>query len=53
MSEESYRAGKTDILSVLDAQRNVQDVERQYLQSLFALQSAYAALEETVGAPLQ
>lgn len=53
MSEESYRAGKTDILSVLDAQRNVQDVERQYLQSLYALQSAYAALEETVGAPLE
>ncbi|HET7841287.1 MAG TPA: TolC family protein [Terriglobia bacterium] len=52
MAEESYRAGKADILTVIDAQRNAQDVESQYLQSLFDLQSAYAALEETVGAPL-
>ena len=53
MAEESYRAGKAGILTVLDAQRNAQDVERQYLQSLFELQRAYGALEETVGAPLQ
>jgi outer membrane protein, heavy metal efflux system len=52
MAEESYRAGKADILTVLDTQRNAQDIESQYLQSLFDLQSAYAALEETVGAPL-
>lgn len=53
MAEESYRAGKANILTVLDAQRNAQDVERQYLQSLFEMQSVYAALEETVGAPLR
>lgn len=53
LAEESYRAGKADILTVLDAQRNAQDIERQYLQSLFDLQTAYAALEETVGAPLR
>lgn len=53
MAEESYRAGKAGILTVLDAQRNAQDVERQYLQSLLDLQTAYAGLEETVGAPLQ
>lgn len=52
MAEESYRAGRSNILTVLDAQRNAQDVESQYLQSLLDLQSAYAALEETVGAPL-
>ena len=52
MAEESYRAGKSDILTVLDAQRNAQDVESQYLQSMLDLQTAYAALEETVGAPL-
>jgi cobalt-zinc-cadmium efflux system outer membrane protein len=52
MAEESYRAGKSGILTVLDAQRNAQDIESQYLQSLLDLQSAYAALEETVGAPL-
>jgi cobalt-zinc-cadmium efflux system outer membrane protein len=53
MAEESYRAGKTSILAVLQAQRNVQDVERSYLESLFALQSNYASLEETVGGPIE
>lgn len=53
MAEESYRAGKAGILTVLDAQRNAQDVERQYLQSLLDLHTTYAGLEETVGAPLQ
>ena len=52
MAEESYRAGKATILVVLDAQRNVQDVERTYQQGLLALQSAFASLEEAVGAPL-
>jgi cobalt-zinc-cadmium efflux system outer membrane protein len=53
MAEESYQAGKANILTVLDAQRNVQQVEREYLDSLFAMQGALAALEETVGAPLE
>ena len=52
MAEESYRAGKTNILSVIDAQRNVQEVERSYLESLVALQNAFATLEQTVGAAL-
>lgn len=52
MAEESYQAGKANILSVLDAQRNVQQVRQAYLQSLFAVQQAFAQLEETVGAPL-
>lgn len=52
LAEESYRAGKANILLVLDAQRNVQSVERNYLESLFALQSAFAGLEESVGAKL-
>jgi outer membrane protein TolC len=52
MAEDSYRAGKSSILTVLDAQRNVQEVERSYLDSLFAVQSAFAGLEETVGVPL-
>ena len=52
MAEESYRAGKATILVVLDAQRNVQDVERTYQQGLLVLQSAFASLEEAVGAPL-
>lgn len=53
MAEESYRAGKTDILFVLDAQRNLLEVERNYLESLASLQLAYATLEESVGGPLQ
>jgi outer membrane protein, heavy metal efflux system len=52
MAEESYQAGKADILYVLTAQKNVQDVQQAYLQSLFTVQQAFAQLEETVGAPL-
>lgn len=52
MAEESYKAGKANILSVLDAQKNVQSVREQYLQSLLAVQQAYAQLEATVGTPL-
>jgi cobalt-zinc-cadmium efflux system outer membrane protein len=53
MAEESYRAGKTSILAALQAQQNVQEVERSYLASLFTLQSNYAGLEETVGGPIE
>jgi outer membrane protein, heavy metal efflux system len=52
LAEESYSAGRTSILAVLDAQRNVQQNERDYLQSLFELQQAFAELEEIVGVPL-
>ncbi len=52
LAEESYRAGKSSILTLLDAQRNVQQVEREYLESERDLQTAFAELEETVGAPL-
>jgi len=53
LAEESYRAGKTSILSVLAAQQNVQEVERNYLESLFARQIMVAGLEETVGGPIE
>jgi cobalt-zinc-cadmium efflux system outer membrane protein len=52
MAEESYKAGKANILTVIDAQRNASQVEQEYLDSQVAAQSAFAALEETVGAPL-
>jgi cobalt-zinc-cadmium efflux system outer membrane protein len=52
LAEESYRAGKSNILTVLDAQRNVQEVERDYLDALLAVQTAFADLEATVGVPL-
>ena len=49
LAEQSYRAGKADILMVLTAQRNVQDVEQSYLQSLLTVQSTFGQLEEIVG----
>jgi len=52
LAEESYKAGKASILTVLDAQRNVQQIERDYVDSLLGLQAAFAELEETVGAAL-
>lgn len=52
MAEESYRAGKANILVVLGAQRDVQQTERDYLDSVQAAQGAFAQLEETVGVPL-
>lgn len=52
LAEESYRAGKANLLVVLTAQHDVQQVERDYLDSLQALQSALAQLEEAVGGPL-
>lgn len=52
LAEDSYHAGKANILTVLGAQRDVQQVEHEYLLSLLAVQQAFAALEEAVGAPL-
>lgn len=52
LAEESYRAGKENILTVLDAQRNVQQLEQEYLTSLFELQTSFAELEEIVGESL-
>jgi len=49
LAEESYRAGKTGILTAIQAQQDVQSVESSYLQSLEQLQNLYAGLEETVG----
>ncbi len=51
-AEESYRAGKTNLLTVLDAQRSAQEIEKNYLGSLGALQDAFAALEEITGTRL-
>jgi cobalt-zinc-cadmium efflux system outer membrane protein len=52
LAEDSYRAGKANILTVLGAQRDVQQMERDYLDSLLAMQSAFARLEEAVGVRL-
>jgi outer membrane protein, heavy metal efflux system len=52
MAEDSYQSGKTNVLTLLDAQRRLNDVRKAYLDSLFAAQSSFAVLEEAVGAPL-
>ena len=52
MAEDSYKAGKSNLLTVIDAQRKLNDVRREYLSALFDVQNAFAALEEAVGAPL-
>jgi cobalt-zinc-cadmium efflux system outer membrane protein len=52
LAEESYRSGRANILAVLDAQRTVQQNEKDYLQSLFELQKAFADLEHRVGVNL-
>jgi outer membrane protein, heavy metal efflux system len=53
LAEESYRAGKTNILTAMQAQKDVQSVESSYLQSLEQLQDLYAGLEETVGGAVE
>jgi cobalt-zinc-cadmium efflux system outer membrane protein len=52
LAEESYRAGRSPVLTVLDAQRNLRDVRREYLQALVDYQTAIADLEEILGAPV-
>ena len=41
------------LLSVLEAQRTLRDVRREYLQALADFQSAVAELEEIIGEPIQ
>ncbi len=52
MAEDSYQSGKTNLLTLLDAQRRLNDIRKTYLDALFAAQSSFATLEEAVGAPL-
>jgi cobalt-zinc-cadmium efflux system outer membrane protein len=52
MAEDSYQSGKTNLLTLLDAQRRLNDIRKTYLDALFAAQSSFAALEEAVGASL-
>ncbi|MGH9707904.1 MAG: TolC family protein [Candidatus Acidiferrales bacterium] len=53
LTEESYQSGKANILMVIGAQRDVQQVDSEYLNSLLAMQTSIAALEEIVGTPLE
>lgn len=52
LAEEGYRAGKTGILAVLDAQRSAAQVELDAVESLLSLHKSFAEIEEVLGAPL-
>ena len=52
LAEESYRAGRTSVLGVLDAQRSLRDLTREALQAALDLQLSLADLEEILGASI-
>ncbi|MBI3475825.1 MAG: TolC family protein [Acidobacteria bacterium] len=52
MAEDSYRSGKSNLLTLIDAQRRLSETRKTYLDSLFSVQSSFSVLEEVVGAPL-
>ena len=52
LAEESYTAGRTSVLGVLDAQRSLRDLSRDAVQAALDLQLALAELEELLGTPL-
>ena len=53
LAEESYRLGRNPVLAVLEVQRSLRDLKRDYLQALLDFQTAVADLEEVVGGPIQ
>ena len=53
LAEESYRAGRTSVLAVFDAQRSLRDFRQEALQAALDLQFSVADLEEILGAPVQ
>ena len=52
LAEEAYRAGRTSVLAVLDAERSLRDLRRDALQAALDLQMLLADLEELLGTPL-
>ena len=53
LAEESYRAGRTSVLGVLDAQRSLRDLTREGLQAALDLQMSLADLEELLGTEIR
>ena len=49
LAEESYRAGRSSVLAVFDAQRSLRDLNRDVLQAALDLQLAIADLEDLLG----
>ena len=49
LAEQSYREGAGDLLGVLDAERSLLTVRRDYAQALFDRQLAWVAVERAAG----
>ncbi len=52
LAEESYRAGRSPLLVLIEAQRALRDAKRDYLDALEEFQAALADLEEVIGGPI-
>ncbi len=51
-ASEAYRAGKFNLLEVLDAQRTLFAASEQHLQAVISFHQRFAELERLIGAPL-
>ena len=49
LAEQTYREGAGDLLGVLDAERSLLTVRRDYAQALFDVQLAWVAVERAAG----
>ena len=49
LAEQSYREGAGDLMGVLDAERSLLTVRRDYAQALFDMQLAWVAVERAAG----
>lgn len=52
LAEESYKAGRSPLLMLIEAQRALRDAKRDYLDALAEFQAALADLEEVIGGPI-
>lgn len=52
LAEESYKAGRSPLLMLIEAQRALRDAKRDFLDALEEFQSALADLEEVIGGPI-
>jgi cobalt-zinc-cadmium efflux system outer membrane protein len=52
LAEESYKAGRSPLLMLIEAQRALRDAKRDYLDALEEFQAALADLEEVIGGPI-
>jgi cobalt-zinc-cadmium efflux system outer membrane protein len=53
LAEESFKAGHSPVLAVLEAQRTLREVRREYQQALADFQAAVADVEEILGVAIQ